>query len=265
MVQAGLEWGQCDRLGSIDKVSRMLGNHSSAGDDYSIVEPFNRCEIVREALSAFADGESAPLDSSDVDAHLDGCAACREWGRSALEVTRWLRVREAVTTPDLTDRILSRHRARVRYSMATRVGLGLAAVVLVVTGWSQLFADHSPHQHSPLGDISWAEHVFDESAAWNLALGIGLGWAAIRPRSAAGLTPTLTAFTIVLIVVSARDLAGGSVPVARVVSHLPVVVGLGLLHIVVRITPASWDGDPNRMLESQKIWDRLRGGVRDAA
>jgi predicted anti-sigma-YlaC factor YlaD len=77
-------------------------------------------------------------------------------------------------------------------------------------------------------------HLTHESAAWNLAVGVGLLWATARPGSAAGQLPALTGFVLVLTGLSVADLAGHDVTAGRLVSHVFVLAGLVLLFVVCR-------------------------------
>ncbi|MGW5744696.1 zf-HC2 domain-containing protein, partial [Amycolatopsis sp. NPDC003861] len=69
---------------------------------------------------------------------------------------------------------------------------------------------------------------------WNVAVGIGLLWAALRPAAAAGLLPALAGFVVVLGIVSGVDLSTGQVALDRVASHGLVVAGVVLLFAVRR-------------------------------
>ncbi|HEX7662616.1 MAG TPA: zf-HC2 domain-containing protein [Pseudonocardiaceae bacterium] len=65
------------------------------------------CQVCREALSARLDGEAEPVDPARADRHLRGCSDCRAWREDSVMLTRLLRVRPAVDTPDLTTRVLA--------------------------------------------------------------------------------------------------------------------------------------------------------------
>ncbi|WP_233817808.1 hypothetical protein [Saccharothrix sp. S26] len=97
-------------------------------------------------------------------------------------------------------------------------------------------------------------HLFNEGAAWNLAWGIGLLVAAVHAHRAAGLLPTLGGFVAALVTFSVNDLLDGTATTARVASHVPLVAGLLLLHLVARAhrnqptpgAPARHDHDHGR-------------------
>jgi predicted anti-sigma-YlaC factor YlaD len=63
--------------------------------------------VCREALSARLDGEAEPASPAAVDEHLNRCPACRRWQAEAMTLTRALRVRAVVDTPDLVAKVLS--------------------------------------------------------------------------------------------------------------------------------------------------------------
>ena len=186
------------------------------------------------------DGEADPVDPPGVDDHLSDCPACQAWQRDALQVTRTLRVRPAVPTPDLTAAVLAaaaatRDRARTRtgarsWGKTWRWLLGFVALLQVSLGLSELLG----LSHMGMTMSSDSVHLFNESTAWNLALGIGFAVAAVRPRLAGGLLPTLGVFVAVLVGVSVVDLINGAADVTRVGSHVVVLVGMALLVIVHR-------------------------------
>jgi len=189
------------------------------------------CDLCREAVSARLDNEAEPEGAADVDEHLAHCAACRAWQASAVELTRSLRVRPAVAVPDLTAAILAAAPQRTR--SWPRYALGLVAVAQLTLAIAQIVgvdtnASHVDHGHAG----PFAGHLFNESTAWNLALGVGLGWAALRPKASSGLIPVLSGFVVVLLGYSVYDLIADAVPMSRVVGHGVLVLALALLLIV---------------------------------
>ncbi|NUT97622.1 MAG: hypothetical protein HOY78_36925, partial [Saccharothrix sp.] len=160
----------------------------------------------------------------DADAHVSDCTACRAWFERATALTRALRLRPAVAVPDLTGAVLAAVPPRTR-GWYPRLGLAGVAVAQLTLGLSQVLGLRAPHG---------AGHLFNESTAWNLALGLGLLWTALRPRAAAGMLPVMAGFVVVVGVYSFSDLAGGVVSVERVTSHAILVVGLVLLVLVHR-------------------------------
>ncbi|MFI7672990.1 zf-HC2 domain-containing protein [Actinophytocola sp. NPDC049390] len=194
------------------------------------------CLTCRESLSARLDGEDEPVPAARVDAHLAECGACRAWLRRAEELNRLVRVRPAAPVPDLSAAVLAD--APVlgpAQGWGIRGALVCVAVAQVTLGLSQLVgvgttATHVAHGVGP----AVAGHLFNESVAWNLALGIGMLWAAFRPQATTGLVPMLAAFLVVLVAYSTHDLVTGAAPVSRVLGHGLLVVGLVLMVIVNR-------------------------------
>ena len=194
------------------------------------------CLTCRESLSARLDGEAEPAPAEQVDAHLAECGACRAWQRRGEELNRVLRVRPATPVPDLHEAILAdAPQIEPAQGWWVRGALVCVAVAQVTLGLSQLVgmgttAMHVGHEDAP----AVAGHLFNESTAWNLALGIGMLWAAFRPRATSGLLPVLAGFVVVLFAYSAHDLVTGAAPVSRVLGHGLLVLGLGLMIVVNR-------------------------------
>ncbi|GAA1210281.1 hypothetical protein GCM10009675_33630 [Prauserella alba] len=142
---------------------------------------------------------------------------------------RSMRLAEAPDMPDLTERIVAVAAPPPREHWGLRVPLIVVALLQCGLGIAQLLGVHVGHAVTA---GAGAGHLGNESAAWNLAVGVGLLWAALRPHAAAGLLPALTAFAGVLAVVSVADLATGAVTATRVLSHGILVAGICLLLLV---------------------------------
>lgn len=133
----------------------------------------------------------------------------------------------APPVPDLTELILERTPAPSAERWPARIALGVVAVAQLTLSFAQLLGVDNLHgAHS--------EHLSHESSAWNLAIGVGLLWAVVRTRTAAGQLPVLTGFVLVLGVLSAGDLVNQAVTAGRLLSHGLVVLGLILLYVVHR-------------------------------
>ncbi|MEV4845962.1 zf-HC2 domain-containing protein [Micromonospora matsumotoense] len=207
------------------------------------------CEQWREILSAQLDGEETPAERIAADAHLDGCAGCRDWCDRAATVTRRSRLtlsapgpdRQRLTLavpgpdrrqptiggpgprPDLADVVLAvlpaPRRLRDRLVLALRTGLALIGALQLVLGLAQVGRGPAAgHAHGPLDTLA-SGHLWHESAAWNIAVGAGFLFVATRRTPTSGLLPTLSAFVGALVLLSANDLVTGRVEPARLVSH----------------------------------------------
>ncbi|MGW4215276.1 zf-HC2 domain-containing protein [Lentzea sp. NPDC004789] len=192
------------------------------------------CYICREALSARLDGEAEGVPADQVDAHLESCASCRKWHDNAAALTRTLRVRPATPVPDLTASILGSAPPvtppvpRGWLPRGLLVGVAVAQLTLGVA--QVLGVGTSAHSGHTAGVDS--SHLFNESTAWNLALGLGLLWTALRPAATSGTLPVTAAFVAVLIPYSASDLLSGTATATRVLSHSLLLIGLVLLVLV---------------------------------
>jgi predicted anti-sigma-YlaC factor YlaD len=115
-----------------------------------------------------------------------------------------------------------------------RYALGGVAVAQLALALAQFFGVGQAATHADHDAVPVASPLFNEGTAWNLALGVGLFWAAFRPRTASGLIPVLGGFLALLIAYSTHDVIAGTAPVTRVAGHGLLVAGLLLLILVHR-------------------------------
>ena len=87
-----------------------------------------------------------------------------------------------------------------------RSALGLLGAVQLVLGLAQVGRGATADHLHPTG-----QHLWHESAAWNVAVGAGFLFVALRRSPPAGLLPMLSAFVGTLLLLSVNDLATGSV------------------------------------------------------
>lgn len=181
------------------------------------------CEPYRDALSARADGEVAPVSEAALQSHLDACATCTTFAAAVDDLSRHTRVVPAEPVPDLTASILAAvdtpDRAR-RHARTTQlrgilafVGvlqLALAVPALVAAG-------------------GLATHVTREVGIFEVALGVGFLVAARRPDRARGLLPVAAVVAGLVTLTSFGDLLGGTTTWVQETAHLLEVVGTLLL------------------------------------
>jgi predicted anti-sigma-YlaC factor YlaD len=224
------------------------------------------CERWREMLSAQLDGEDDAADRELVEEHLAGCAGCRAWLDRAALVNRLTRT--AVPVPDLGDRILAslptpaepatparRWRSRLaRVPWATVLFLALAAVgtVQLILGLDQIGGGvGAAHVHT--GVDTTAGHLSHESAAWNVAVGAGYLFIALRRTRPSGLVPMLTAFVGMLLVLSVNDLTGDRVDGTRLISHGFLISGY-LLVVALTKVPGGFATPPGQRVGAGSGW-----------
>lgn len=205
------------------------------------------CDECREILSARLDGEDRPGEAAAADAHVAGCDACAQWWEAAVQVTRLARL-AAVPEPEPVSERLAPERlaaaapgpGNYRLAMGLRWLLGLLGLGQFLLGIAQVSVlSGAGHEHG--GGLS-PDHLWHESAAWNIALGAGFGWIALRRTPPNALLPLLTAFVVMLVLLSANDVWVGTVDGARLVSHA--LVAVGYLVVVVLSRPRFDFGDP---------------------
>ncbi|WP_033341026.1 zf-HC2 domain-containing protein [Catenuloplanes japonicus] len=210
------------------------------------------CETFREAVSARLDGEDTGLGDA-LDLHLDGCADCRAYEDSAAAVSRMAgllgggspfagvddSVLDALPAPRRRLRIPVPRRVLV---LTLRLLLGVLGAGQFILGVAQIAGIAAvDHAHTALGGAS-PNHLINESAAWNLAVGAGFAWIAMRRGRPSGILPTLTVFVSVLVLLSASDLMAGRVETVRLFSHALVLAGY--LVVVALTRPGMDPGEP---------------------
>jgi predicted anti-sigma-YlaC factor YlaD len=184
------------------------------------------CGTCREALSARLDGETEPVPAVGVDEHLADCPGCQGWYADASLLSRRVRVRPVTPTPDLVAAVLAETRPRRR--PVARIALAAVGLLQLLLAVAQLFGAHVHDGETFTG------HLVNEGAAWNLALGLAMLAAAWQPRRAVGLLPAVAGFVAVLGVISLVDVLTVGVPGTRMLTHVPLVIGLALLYSVHR-------------------------------
>ncbi len=116
---------------------------------------------------------------------------------------------------------------------------GAAQFVLGILQAAGSAAQHDHGSDSPLGVNPG--HLWHESAAWNVAIGAGFAWIALRRGRPNGALPMLTAFVALLGLLSINDITAGRVDGLRLLSHGFVVAGYA---IVVALCRPSLDPGP---------------------
>jgi predicted anti-sigma-YlaC factor YlaD len=199
------------------------------------------CEDFRESLSARLDGEDDQAERAATDAHLAGCAACRRWFDAAATVTRLARTSLVTHQVQVSDEVLAAAPGPRRHRLVgvLRVALGALGIVQFLLGAAQIagFAV-AAHLHTGANP----DHLWHESAAWNVAVGAGFAWIALRRTRASGIIPTLTAFVAALTLLTASDIIAGRVDLDRVLSHAFIVAGYAVVLVLSRSSREP--GDP---------------------
>lgn len=191
-------------------------------------------------LSAQLDGEDDPAGRVAVDEHLAGCAECRKWLDSAAVVNRLTRTSIGVA-PDLSARILAAAETmpppKRRFPLAAALYIALAGVgaVQLILGLTQVGGGFAGSHVHAAGLDATPGHLWHESAAWNVAVGAGYLFIALRRTRPSGLVPMLTAFVGMLLLLSVNDLTGDRVDSTRLVSHGFVILGYLLVVALTRI------------------------------
>ena len=192
------------------------------------------CEAARETLSALLDGEDPGLSTQWLTTHLVDCAPCRDWYAAATELKRRTRLVVAPDIPDLAPTILARldqprasSPTTPRRATTLLIRLTLAVIALVQLALS-----------APLllqgGDPDLGIHHAHELGSFEMALGIGLLYAAWRPPAARGVRPLVAVLAVLLVVTALIDLAQGRTTYVDEAPHLLTVAGFIALSAITR-------------------------------
>jgi predicted anti-sigma-YlaC factor YlaD len=184
-----------------------------------------QCDDFQDALSARLDGEALPVGLTDaaVDAHVARCAACTAFAAGSVAQHRALRVRAAEPVPDLTDGILAALPAAARpqpvREWARYALLAVALTDLILALPAVLLGE----------DPGASIHVARELGSFDVALAVGLLWAAWQPRRAASLLPIFVALAAATFFTAVLDVARDQAPLSGEAHHVLDLAGLALL------------------------------------
>lgn len=185
------------------------------------------------------DSEESEAERGAIDVHLATCAACRRFADEAARITRLARTAVATKEPDLVEAVLAAAPRSRRSQLVTalRVLLGLVGLAQAEMALASMLAPHTsePAAQGVVLQGASAAHFVHESAAWNLALGVGFLWVAWRSSRTSGMVPTLSTFVAVLTVVVVIDTMAGAVGTVRMLGHGLVVLGLILMIVLDRL------------------------------
>ncbi|SNY67751.1 Putative zinc-finger [Paractinoplanes atraurantiacus] len=124
---------------------------------------------------------------------------------------------------------------RVPVAAALFVALAAVGAVQLILGLDQIGGGVVAGGHEHTAAAADPGHLWHESAAWNVAVGAGYLFIALRRVRPSGLVPMLTAFVGMLVLLSVNDLSGGRVDATRLVSHGFVILGYLLIVTLSRI------------------------------
>ncbi|WP_305787817.1 zf-HC2 domain-containing protein [Symbioplanes lichenis] len=140
---------------------------------------------------------------------------------------------------------------RPRATAALYVALAVVGAVQLILGLAQVGGGSSSlHVHTGLD--ATPGHLWHESAAWNVAVGAGYLFIALRRSRPTGLVPMLTAFVGMLLLLSVNDLSAARVDAERLVSHGFVILGYLLVVALSRVAGGT----------AQPPGDRITPGLR---
>lgn len=196
------------------------------------------------------------MDSARLDAHLAGCGACRNWREQAHEVTRRMRLAEAVSVPAPDSSLLQEMRALERRGSWWRA-LALSRVGLVLVGLAQLALSlpdllTGSYREAPI-------HVAHEMGALGLALAVGFLVAAYRPARAQGMRALVGCAALLLLATAVLDLIAGRTSLGDEAPHLLVLAGWLLLRRTATLLPSGEEDELARWRPRRAWRGRIAG------
>jgi len=189
------------------------------------------CDSIRAAVSASLDGEDPGVPAEVTRAHLDHCAACRDWRERQHTLTRQARLGGYALDVDLAPRVLAalpeRSPGRLALLRYLDPGRDLRRVALAVTAAAQLAIT------VPLlilgHDRDAGVHAAHELGSFDMALAIAFVVGAVRPRLSAGLAWPCCIAALGLAGTAVADMIAGQTFGADEAQHLVAVAGALLL------------------------------------
>lgn len=194
------------------------GNPRPRGNDQHSMDSAT-CGVMRDLISARADGELAPELEPLVETHVAQCAACADFAEGAHRVRRLTGLR--VETPEPAEPVVQAVSVPdVGKGAWVRIALGAVGLSLLLRGLVLIVT----------GDLDGAgAHVARHLGAFGAALAIGLVYAAWRPERALGLMPLAGVLGVLLAATAVIDVATRRSDALSEASHLVEVIGIVLL------------------------------------
>jgi predicted anti-sigma-YlaC factor YlaD len=193
------------------------------------------CTRIRHAISAHLDGEEPGVELTLIDTHLAGCPGCRAFARSAGMLHRLGRLEPAPDVPDLTPSILaaigadsSPERSHAEGQLALRWVLVVLALVQIGVAIPALVFGSDAHL-----PVHAARHI----GSFDVAVAVGLLFAAWRPWRIAGLLPVVAALVTCLVASTMLDVAAGNTAALSESQHVVAIAGLAVLWLLRRDFP----------------------------
>jgi predicted anti-sigma-YlaC factor YlaD len=186
------------------------------------------CHAYRDAISAELDGEEPGLTVEELSHHLSTCTSCTAFADGARTLHRVTRLREAEPVPDLVGAVLARvetpQRHRPEWARYALFAVAFSQLLLAIP--LMLFGNY----------LDATVHVARELGSWDVALAVGLLYAAWRPDRASGLLPFAAALAGAMAFTAALDVAAGRETALSEAHHVLELVGLALLVVLARPT-----------------------------
>ena len=166
------------------------------------------------------------MDEATLDAHLSDCPTCEAFAAGSMQLHRSSRLRPADDVPDLVGAVLARvetpKRARPEWARYALFAVAFSQLLLALP--ALLFGD----------SLGASVHIARELGSWDVALAVGLLYAAWRPDRSAGLLPFAAALAATMVLTAVLDVTSGRESVLAESHHALEIIGLVLLAVLAR-------------------------------
>src|SRR5262249_5955278 len=136
-----------------------------------------------------------------------------------------------------------------------RALLGVVGLAQAELGLAAMLGAHTSGHAAEAVVLQGASvaHFAHESAAWNMALGVGFLWVSWRSSRPSGMVPTWVPCGAALTVLVVLDTMAGGVDATRLLAHGLVVLGLILVIVLDRL-PRPAGGSAPRSAMGRRRW-----------
>jgi predicted anti-sigma-YlaC factor YlaD len=198
-----------------------------------------RCSLVRETLSAWADGEDGAARPLDVSRHLATCRGCTAYAEHLGTLSDLTRALQGTARPEpAPEQHLTGEPARP--ASRRLLGLRLGVVALSLLELASVVTDL-------VGGPGYGgeDHAGHESLSFTLAVCAGLLWVAWRPAYARAYLPLVGVAAVLLGATATVDVVRGRAEVSDELPHVGFLVGFVLLWLLAhrgarRAGPIAW-------------------------
>lgn len=181
------------------------------------------CDLVRETISANADGEEGLVSDRSLHDHLAECPECQEWMTLFNSVFSRPTLQAAEQIPDLTASIMANSSTPRRVVRTlSRITLAAVAINEIFVSIGVLFSANSHYQL----------HITRHAETLNIGLAIGLLLVAWQPLRAFAFVQMMLVVAVMSTVIAIIDIRDGHTLVLSELRHVFTAIALVLVWLL---------------------------------